>query len=116
MKTTISSLCIALVLTLGASNIALADHNYRGGYYNGNYGGPPRHHYHDGGYSRGSGWAGPAAVLAIAGIAAGIAASTYYSPPPPPVYVQQPQQPVYIEAPQPAYVAPQPGYWRYREY
>ena len=57
---------------------------------------------------------GPAAVLAITGIAAGIAASTYYTPPPPPVYVQR--QPVYIEAPQAVYVAPQPGYWRYPEY
>ena len=110
MKTTISSLCIALVLTLGASTTALADHGYNGGYYDG----PQRHHHHDGGYSRGSGWAGPAAVLAITGIAAGIAASTYYTPPPPPVYVQR--QPVYIEAPQAVYVAPQPGYWRYPEY
>lgn len=114
MKTTISSLCIALVLTLGASTTALADHGYRGGYYGGNYGGPPRHYHHEGGYARGSGWAGPAAVLAIAGIAAGIAASNYYSPPPPPVYVQQ--QPVYIEQPQPVYVAPSRGYWRYSEY
>ena len=64
MKTTIASLCIALGLTLGASTTALADHGYRGGYYDG----PPRHHHHDGGYYRGSNWAGPAAVLAISGI------------------------------------------------
>ena len=112
MKTTITSLCIALVLTLGASTTALADHGYRGGYYDG----PQRHHHHhDGGYSRGSNWAGPAAVLAIAGIAAGVAAASYYAPPPQPVYVQ-PQEPVYIEAPQPVYVAPPRGYWRYSEY
>jgi hypothetical protein len=113
MKTTIRSLCIALALTLGASTTALADHGHRGGNYGGYYGGPSRHH-HDAGYSRGSGWAGPAAVLAIAGIAAGIAAATYYTPPPPPVYVQQ--QPVYIEQPLPVYVAPQPGYQRYPDY
>ncbi len=110
MKTPLRSLCIALALTLGASTTALADHGRHGGYY----GGPPRHHQHEGGYYRGSGWVGPAAVLAITGIAAGIAASTYYTPPPPPVYVQR--QPVYIEAPQAVYVAPQPGYWRYPEY
>ena len=63
----------------------------------------------------GSNWAGPAAVLAIAGIAAGVAAASYYAPPPQPVYVQ-PQEPVYIEAPQPVYVAPPRGYWRYSEY
>lgn len=112
MKTTINSLCIALILTLGASTTALADHGYRGSYYDG----PQRHHHHDGGYSRGSGWAGPAALLAIAGIAVGVAASNYYAPPPQPVYVQQPQQPVYIEAPQPGYAAPPSGYWRYSEY
>lgn len=109
MKTTITSLCIALGLTLGVSTTALADHGH--GRHGGYYGGPPRHH-HDGGHYRGSNWAGPAAVLAIAGIAAGVTAASYYAPPPQPVYVQ-PQEPVYIEAPQPVYVAPPRGYWRY---
>ena len=68
MKTTITSLCIALGLTLGVSTTALADHGR--GRHGGYYGGPPRHH-HDGGHHRGSNWAGPAAVLAIAGIAVG---------------------------------------------
>ena len=117
MKTTITSLCLVLGLTLGASTSALADHEHwrHGGYYDD----APRHH-HDGGYQRGGNWAGPAAVLAIAGIAAGVLASNYYAAPAQPVYVQprepvyvQPQEPVYIEAPQPVYVAPSRGYWRY---
>ena len=106
MKTTITSLCIALSLTLGAAGNALADHGHRGRYYDG----PPRHHHYGGDY-RGNSWAGPAAVLAIAGIAAGIAAASYYTQPPPPVYVA-PQEPVYIEVP-PVYEAPRSGYWRY---
>ena len=72
MKTTITSLCIALGLTLGVSTTALADHGH--GRHGGYYGGPPRHH-HDGGYYRGSNWAGPAAVLACLGLPAPASAS-----------------------------------------
>ena len=118
MKTTITTLCVAFCLALGTSSSALADHRHER--HGRHHAGPPRHH-HDGGYQRGSNWAGPAALLAIAGIAVGVAASNYYAAPPQPVYVQpqqpvyieQQQEPVYIEAPQPVYVAPSRGYWRY---
>jgi len=113
MKTTITTLCIALSLTLGASAPALADRGHHGdrhGGYQGRYYAPPANYRggHDGGYYSRNRWAGPAAVLAITGIAAGIAASAYYAPNP--VYVTPPQ-PVYLEAPRPVYVVPQqPGY------
>lgn len=100
MKTTITSLCIALALTLGASSPALADrghHEGHRGYYAPRYDyGPPRNHHHRE-YRRG--WVAPAAVLAIAGIAAGIAATTWYAPPAQGVYVAPP--------------APAAGYWHY---
>lgn len=114
MKTTITSISIALCLALGAATPALADHGHDRGYYR-----PvPRHYSHgdyrpappryDHGYRRGYGWAGPAALLAITGIAAGIAASTYYAPAP--AYVEP--QPVYV-APRPVYGEPTAGYWNY---
>ena len=107
MKTTINSLSIALCLALGATTPALADHGRDRDYYR-----PmPRHYSHgdyrpappryDHGHRRGYGWAGPAALLAITGIAAGIAASTYYAP-----------APAYVE-PQPVYGGPTAGYWNY---
>lgn len=106
MKTTITPLCIALSLTLGISAPALADHryrdDYRGDYRGGYYESAPRHH-HGGHYRGGNGWVGPAAVLAITGIVAGVAASTYYAPRP--VYVAPPE-PVYVPAPRPVYVVP----------
>ena len=54
-------------------------------------------------------WRHAAAVLAITGIAAGIAASTYYAPAP--VYVAP--QPVYVAPVRPVYSAPAAGYWNY---
>ena len=97
MKTTITSLCLVLSLGLGFSKPALADRGgYEGGGYRGGYYAPAaqqRHHnhggYYGGGSYRGYGWVGPAAALALTGIAVGVAASNYYSPPP--VYVAQPQ-------------------------
>jgi hypothetical protein len=109
MKTTINSISLALCLALGVSSPALADRGHDRGYYRPapshyNHGhhrpAPPRHGHHHRGY----GWAGPAAVLAITGIAAGIAASNYYAPAPAPVYVAPPQ---------PVYSAPLAGYWNY---
>ena len=102
MKTTITSLSIALCLALGAATPALADRGHDRGYYRP---APPRY---DHGHRRGYGWAGPAALLAITGIAAGIAASTYYAPAP--AYVEP--QPVYV-APRPVYGGPTAGYWNY---
>ncbi len=114
MKTTIISLCGALCIALGTSSPALADHGHDRGYYrpapqqynHGDYRpAPPRY---NNGHRRGYGWAGPAALLAITGIAAGIAASTYYAPAP--AYVEP--QPIYV-APRPVYAAPAAGYWNY---
>ena len=114
MKTTITSLGIALCLALGAATPALADHGHDRGYhrpaprhYNGGdyRPAPPRY---DQGHRRGHGWVGPAALLAVAGIAAGIAASTYYAPAQ--AYVEP--QPVYV-APRPVYGGPTAGYWNY---
>ncbi|MBL0352468.1 MAG: hypothetical protein WBJ68_06225 [Candidatus Dechloromonas phosphoritropha] len=107
MKTTIISLCGALCIALGTSSPALADNGHDRSYYrpvprqygHGDYRPAPPRYDHD--HRRGYGWAGPAALLAITGIAAGIAASTYYAP-----------APAYV-SPQPAYVAPAAGYWNY---
>jgi len=111
VNTTSTSLCIALAL--GASTPALADHGAYRGDYRGDYRGyPPRSEYYDHhrGQSRGYGWVAPVAVLAIAGIAAGVAASNYYAPRP--VYVAPPR-PIYVAPPQPVYVAPPSAYWNY---
>ena len=114
MKTTIIPLCSAICIALGISSPALADHGHDRGYYRpgpqhygrGDYRpAPPRY---DHGHRRGYGWVGPAAILAITGIAAGIAASNYYAPAP--AYVAP--QPVYV-APRPVYAAPAAGYWNY---
>ncbi|HPU81534.1 hypothetical protein [Accumulibacter sp.] len=98
MNTNTTSLCIALCLALGASTPALADRGEQRGYYYQ----PAQHRdYHHGG-SRGYGWVAPAAVLAITGLAVGLAASTYYAPPP-----------VQVVTPQPVYVPPPTAYWNY---
>ena len=116
MKTTITPLCIALSFALGCSTPALADPgDYRGGYrgdYRGDYRGhysPPQHDHHRGHSSR-YGWVAPAAVLAIAGIAAGVAASSYYAPRS--AYVA-PAEPVYVTPAQPVYVEPPSAFWNY---
>src|SRR5574343_109715 len=74
----ISALCIAATLALTAATSAQADWGRHGGYdgYR-DYG--YRHHRHGG-----SDWVGPAAVLAITGLAVGaaIASQNYYTPAP----------------------------------
>ena len=102
MKTTIRTLCIALGIVLGASASApaFADRGHHRGY-----DAPPARPHH-GGHPHGHhghGWGAPAVLLAITGLAAGIAAATYYSPP---------QREVYAPPP-PAYPAPAEGYWHY---
>lgn len=129
MKTPITSLCLALCLALGASAPALADHRYYGGSRDGYYEPPRYRHHHEGRYRDGYGgdrWVGPAAIVALTGIAAGVVASAYYAPrpvyvePPQPIYVPSPRpvyvvptRPVYAVPAQPVYAAPPVGYWRY---
>jgi len=125
MKTTITGISLALSLTLGFSSTAVADHrhhrgDYRGdhpGDYRGGYHGPRSYpaYRHDRPYRQS--WVAPAAVLAIAGIAAGVAASTYYALPvvhvaPPPVYVPPPRPVYVVPAPLP-YPPPPVRYWGY---
>jgi hypothetical protein len=78
MKTTIAPICLVLSLALGFSTPAVADHgrhgSYRGGHYGGHYA-AQRYHHHPGHY-RQDRWVAPAAVLALTGIAAGVAAAT----------------------------------------
>ena len=109
MKTIIKPISIALCLALCAATPALADRRHDHGHYR-----PAPKHY-DGGHHRGQNWAGPAALLAITGIAAGIAASNYYAPAPAyvapqPVYVQP--QPVYV-AERTTYAVPTASYWHF---
>lgn len=88
-----SALCIAALLALSATTSAQADWGRHGGHHH-------RGHQHHRG---GSGWVGPAAVLAITGLAVGaaVASQSYYAP-----------APVYSPPPRPM---PQPGYgtWYY---
>jgi hypothetical protein len=101
MNTTTRTLCLALAVALGtASAPAFADRGGHRGYYEG-----PRHDYRDHGYrdygrrhDHRRAWVGPAAVLAITGLAIGAAA-----------WAAQPAPPVYV-APAPAYVQPRPVY------
>lgn len=115
MKTTTTSLCLALSLALGFSTPALADrYAYRDDFgrqrgYDAN---AERHH-HRWRHERNDRWVAPLAILALTGIAVGIAASTQ-GPPPRPVYVEPPPPPppVYapaygaVYAPAPVYAAP----------
>lgn len=126
MKTTITPLSLALSLALGCATPALADHGHRGNYggdhyrsgqARGGYYAPPAYRGH-GGHPHGPRWVGPAAVLAIAGIAAGVAAASYYAPPPvhvapQPVYVAPPPRPVYVIPGQVSYPPPPGSYWGY---
>ncbi len=85
----LASLFLALTMALGAVSTAQADWGRR------DWGGGGHHHHHHRG---GGGWVGPAAVLAITGLAIGAAA---YSRP----YVEvAPAQPAYVAPP--VYAAP----------
>lgn len=88
----IATLCLTTLLALTSASSAQADWGRHGGY-RGDF---PRHEH----YGRGSGWVGPAAVLAITGLAIGaaVASQSRYAAPAP-VYAPPPPQPV----PQPAY-------------
>ena len=93
----ITALCVAVSLTLGSIGSAQADWGRHGGH------GGHRPHY-GGGYRGGPGWVGPAAILAITGLAIGAAA-----------YSQSVRAaPIYVE-PQRAYQPPPPdsGNWYY---
>jgi hypothetical protein len=98
------SLCLAVSLSLAAMP-ALAGNGHR---HKGYYAPPPHHHGHHHHKYR---WGAPAAALAITGLAAGVAAATWYATPRP-VYVAPP--PAYVP-PQPVYVPARPagGYWHY---
>lgn len=106
MKTTTTPLLLALSLALGLSTPALAD----GRYYRDDYGRQrgyygeaeryPHHHRRE----RSDRWVAPLAILALTGIAVGIAASTQ-APPPRRVYVEPPPPPPPAYAP-----AYSPGY------
>jgi len=88
----ITALFLVISLALGASGSAQAEWGRHGGH---------RSH-HDGGYRHSSGWVGPAAILAITGLAIGAAA-----------YSQANAAPVYV-APQRAYQPPpESGNWYY---
>ncbi|MBL8429476.1 MAG: hypothetical protein JNJ95_06270 [Dechloromonas sp.] len=90
----ITALFIAATLAITSSTSALADRGHRhGGYGHG-------HHGHRGSHS----WAGPAAVLAIAGLAIGAAVASRNSYAAPPTYS-------YTETPAYAYT-PEPTYYR----
>lgn len=71
----LSTLCVTAILALTATASAQADWYRHGGYRD--YG----HHHH---YRGGSDWIGPAAVLAITGLAVGaaVASQNYYTPAP----------------------------------
>jgi len=97
MKKT-SALLLAVSLVVATTGNALAD---RGHYGKGYYGGHRHHHEHS--HRQGQGWIGPAAILAITGLAIGAAA-----------YSQAQATPTYA-MPQPAYQPPPPdsGNWYY---
>lgn len=75
MKKPVSTLCIAATLAMSFNSSAQADWGRHDRGYR-DY--QPMHHQHRGG----SGWVGPAAILAIAGLAIGsaVASQSYYAP------------------------------------
>ena len=76
----ITALFIAATLALTATTSAQADWGHRHGGYG-----------HDRGYRSGPGWVGPAAVLAITGLAIGAAVAAQNSYAPVPVYAAPPR-------------------------
>jgi hypothetical protein len=103
MKKT-TAIFVALSLALGSIGTAQADWGRHEGYrpdYRDRY----EHHEHH----RGGGWVGPAALLAITGLAIGAAA---YSQAAPAVAYSAP---VYSPPPRPVQVMPESGSWYYCE-
>ena len=94
MKLT-TAICLGISLVLSTAGTAQADWGRHGGHHRPP---PPRHHHHDR-----SDWVGPAAVLAITGLAIGAA------------YNSRPAEPNYYVAPPRAIQAPPPdtGSWYY---
>lgn len=86
----IAVLCLAATITMIANTPALADWGHRHGGHRG-----PSHHQ---GHRGGGNWIGPAAVLAIAGLAIGATAYNRAYAEPAPVYTAPP---------------PNPGVWYY---
>lgn len=86
------SLLLSAALFAGSISTAQADWGYRRGYYSP----PPMHHHH---HRERNDWIGPAAILAITGLAIGAAAynSNHYEPPAP------------SYGPQPVYAPPAPA-------
>jgi len=99
MKTT-TALCLAISLALGTAGTAQADWGGRHGGYDNHRPGPEYRHDH--GHRGGRDWVGPAAILAITGLAIGAAA-----------YSQQRPEPVYVAPPPPVRVQPASGNWYY---
>lgn len=100
MKKT-SALFLAISLALGSVGTAQADWDRHGGGY-GRHGG---HRHHHGGDRHN--WVGPAAILAITGLAIGAAA--YSQANAAPVY----REPVYVEPPRSYLPPPDSGNWYY---
>lgn len=98
-----TALLLAASLALGSIGTAQADWGRHGGYggHRDYRPGPERHHHH--GHRGGPGWIGPAAALAIAGLAVGAVAYNQYQPAP--VYVAPPPPPMRIQ--------PAAGNWYY---
>ena len=104
MKKT-TTLCLVISLMLGTGATAQADWGRRDGYnrpHQQDYG---RHYDH--GYRSSRGWGGPAALLAITGLAIG--AAVYSQANAAPVYAA----PVYIPPPRQVEAAPASGNWYY---
>ena len=105
----ITSLCIAISLALGTAGNAYADRNRHDGYRapQHNHGHHNDYAYRDHGRRHGANWAGPAAILAITGLAIGAAAYSHANAAP--VYAV----PVYSPPPRPIQVSPESGNWYY---
>lgn len=101
MKKT-SALCLALSLTLGTAGTAQADWERHGGHR-----GPSYEHRHHHGHRGGPNWVGPAALLAITGLAIGAVA--YSQAAPAEVY----SAPAYAPPPRPVQIQPESGNWYY---
>ncbi len=97
---TIKILCAAISLTLVTAGSANADWGRHNGYRQGG------HDYRHQNQSHRHGWAGPAALLAITGLAIG--ATAYAAANPAPVYAPAP---VYVAPPRAVYQPQQTGNW-----